>query len=58
MSEARGSLDGLGELVELYRSDKATAMYDEVVAEREHALRRRHSPRRPVRHLPPGCAPS
>ena len=38
MSEARGSLDGLGELVELYRSDKATAMYDEVVTEREHAL--------------------
>ncbi len=30
-----GSLD---DLLDLYRSDKATAMYDEVVTEREHAL--------------------
>lgn len=29
---------GLDELLDLYRSDKATAMYDEVVTEREHAL--------------------
>ncbi|MCB1004247.1 MAG: hypothetical protein KDB35_08680 [Acidimicrobiales bacterium] len=28
----------LDELLDLYRSDKATAMYDEVVTEREHAL--------------------
>lgn len=29
---------GLDELLDLYRSEKATAMYDEVVTEREHAL--------------------
>ncbi len=28
----------LDELLDLYRSEKATAMYDEVVTEREHAL--------------------
>lgn len=32
------SPEGLDDLLDLYRSDKATAMYDEVVTEREHAL--------------------
>jgi gamma-butyrobetaine dioxygenase len=31
-------VDTLDELLDLYRSDKATAMYDEIVTEREHAL--------------------
>lgn len=38
MSAGLDGLDGLDELLDLYRSDKATAMYDEVVTEREHAL--------------------
>lgn len=38
MTPARPDPHPLDDLVALYRSEKATAMYDEVVTEREHAL--------------------
>lgn len=38
MTAPTGAIDTLRDLLDLYRSDKATAMYDEVVTEREHAL--------------------
>jgi predicted HD phosphohydrolase len=35
---ASGALTGIAEVLDLYRGEAATALYDEVVTEREHAL--------------------